>query len=247
MTGLRTRTWLTGLLAVLCVATVGIVMPAAFAEEGAPPEGRVRPAPIDPEKAKEIWTVEAKCAAGAAEIKGEDVEKVVKAYIAAQQAYAEKVKDLPRTRESFEQRQEIATKANADLKEALTKAFPDKAEKVIGLLGPLGAMGSRLDRMVGDLIAFKLPPEKLAKAVGAVMENSREQSKLFAQARESGSFESVRDKVQPLTDALNKTLSEILSEEQMTQWKERYARPFGGGAGRGPGGGRTPGAGGAAQ
>ena len=244
MTGLRTRTWLTGLLAVLCVATVGIVMPAAFAEEGAPPEGRVRPAPIDPEKAKEIWTVEAKCAAGAAEIKGEDVEKVVKAYLAAQQAYAEKVKDLPRTRESFEQRQEIATKANADLKEALTKAFPDKGEKVIGLLGPLGAMGSRLDRMVGDLIAFKLPPEKLAKAVSAVMENSREQSKLFAQARESG--ESVRDKVQPLTDALNKTLSEILSEEQMTQWKERYSRPFGGG-GRGGRQGGAAGGGGAAQ
>jgi hypothetical protein len=239
MTGLRTRTRLVGVV-VLGLALVGLLA-SVYGEEAAPRERRVGPTPIDPERAKEIWTVEAKCAAGAAEIKGEDVEKVVKAYVGAQQAYAAKVQDLPRTRESFEQRQEIATKAGADLKEAITKAVgAEKAEKVIGMLGPFGMTASRLDRMIGDLIAFKLPEEKLGKAVKAVMENNQAQAKLFAEARESGSFESVRDKMQPLADALNKKLAEILSEEQMTQWKERYARPFGG-----PGGARGPRQGGA--
>lgn len=245
MTGLRTRARLVGVV-VLGLATLGLLV-SAYGEEGAPAQGRTRPAPMDPERLKEIWTVEAKCAAGAAGIKGEAVEKAVKAYVAAQQAYAAKVQELPRTREAFQQRGELATKANADLKEAATKAFPDLGEKLAGLLPPIGGMGSRLDRMVGDLIAFKLPEEKLAKAVSAVMENNRAQLKLFAEARESGSFEGVRDKMQPLADALNKKLAEILSEEQMTQWKERYARSFGGGAGRGPGQGRRQGGGGAAQ
>ncbi len=227
MKTLRTGKMLAGLIALLCVATVGLLvsLPRASGEEG-----RARPAPIDPEKAKEIWAVEAKCAAGAAEIKAEDADKVANAYVAAQQAYAEKVRDLPRTRESFQQRRELADKASADLKEALTKAVgAEKTEKVMGLLGPFGMMGSRVDRMVGDLIAFKLPKEKFGKAVMAVLENSRDQAKLFTQARESGSFEGVREKAQELSEALNKKLSEILTEEQMTQWKERYARPLGGG------------------
>lgn len=246
MTGLRTRTWLVGGI-VLVVATVGLLV-SAYGEQAAPGERRARPAPIDPEKAKEIWTVEAKCAAGAAEIKGEDVEKVVKAYVAAQQAYAAKAQELPRTRESFQQRQELGEKAAADLKEALTKAVgAEKAGKVAGLLGPFGMTASRLERMIGDLIAFKLPQDKLAKAVLAVMENSREQSKLFAEARESGSFEAAREKMQQLSEALNKKLSEVLTEEQMTQWNETYTRRSGA-PGRIPGQGqRQEGGGGAAQ
>jgi hypothetical protein len=231
----RTRTWLVGLIAVVSLSAVSLllVLPGAYAQQRP-----ARPPALEPEQLKEIRAVEAKCAAGAAEIKGEDVDKVVKAYSAAQQAFAEKTADLPRTRESFEQRRDLGEKATAELKETLTKAVgAEKAGKVMELLPAFGMMGSRLDRMVGDLIAFKLPKEKLDKAVTAVLEYNKEQSKLFAQARESGSFESVRDKMQPLSDALNKKLSEVLSEEQMTQWKEKYARPFGGRGTGGPGGG----------
>jgi len=235
---LRTRKVFAGLTAVLCLTAVGLL---AISSSVSAEEGRPRRAPIDPEQAKKIWAVQATCAAGAAGIKGEDAEKVVKAYLAAQEAYAKKVADLPRTRESSQQRRELGEKAAADLKEALTKAVgAEKAGKVIGLLSPFGMMGSRVNRMIGGLIEFKLPKEKLGKAVIAVMENNKEQAKLFAEARESGSFEGVREKMQPLTEALNKKLSAILSEEQMATWKEKYARPFGGRRGPGAGGRRRP-------
>ncbi len=246
MTTLRTRGAITGLVVILCFATIGLLLtPPAVSEEGGAAVGQGRPGPrrtprepLEPEKLKEIWSIETKCAAAAAEIKGEDVEKVVKAFVAAQQAYSEKVQELPRSREGFQQRQEIATKANADLKEAFTKAVGDKAEKVAGLLAPVGTMGLRVDRMVGTLIDFKLPKEKLGKAVMALMENSRDQAKLFTEARESGSFDGVREKMQALTESLNKKLSAILTEEQMTQWNESYGRRFGP---RGAGaGGRRP-------
>lgn len=52
---------LAGLVVVLCLAAVGLLvtLPSASAEEGA----RLTPAPIDPGKAKRIWTVEARCVA----------------------------------------------------------------------------------------------------------------------------------------------------------------------------------------
>ena len=229
MTSLLTRNMLKGLVVVLCLAAVGVlaISSGAFAQERP-----ARPQPIDPEKLNTIWRLEARCVAGALEMNREDAGKVVKAYVSARQDYSKKVSELPRTREAFQQRRELAEKASAGLKEALTKAVgAEKTGKIMGLLSP-AMSGFRLDRMVGDLIDFKLPREKLRKAVSAVLEYNRDLSKALAEARESGSFEGAREKMTKLNEALNKTLSGLLSEEQMGTWKERYARPFG--ARRGP-------------
>jgi hypothetical protein len=227
MTTLRTRKSLAELAAVLCLATVGLLvtLPRASSEEGARPG----PPPVDPEKAKKIWTVEARVVSAALEIKGEDAGKVSKAYVAAQQDYLEKSRELPWTRESFEQRRQLAEKASAGLKEALTKAVgAEKTEKLMGILMPFSMSSFRLDRMVGDLIAFELPKEKAKKAILVVLENNRDLGKAFNEARESGSWEGIREKMQELREALDKELSEILSEKQMAEWKEKYAQPFGG-------------------
>ncbi len=224
---MRPRNTVTRFAAILCLAAVGLFLafPAVCGEERP-----ARPAPLSAEELNKVWRAEAIAVAMALEISREDGGKVVEAYLSARKSYDEKASALPRTRESFEQRRELGEKAGADLKKALSDAVgAEKAEKIIGLLSPFGMTGSRVDRMVNDLLAFELPREKRTKAVLAVLEYNRDVGKAMAAAREAGSFEGAREKMQALSDGLNKTLSGILSEEQMTTWKEKYARPFGGG------------------
>jgi hypothetical protein len=215
------------IISILCAAAIGFLLafPAMCAEER--PE---RPAPIPPEQLEKVWAAEAKCAAAVAEVPKEKAEAVVKTYVAARKDYASKAAALPRTRESFEQRRELGEKANAGLKEALVEAVgAEKAEKIMAALAPFGMGGFRLDRMVNDLLGFKLADDKMKKAMGAVMEYNGALGKAMAEARESGSFEGVREKMQSLSEGLNKKMSGVLSEEQMATWKERYGRTFGGG------------------
>jgi hypothetical protein len=220
--------------AVVCIAGVGLLLasPALAVEER-----RQRPEPMDPEKLAKVWKTEALCVAGATEVDKEKIEKVAEAYVAARKAYAEKVAELPMTREAFTQRRELATKAGTDLKAALTKiAGEEKAGKMVAALDPFAMFGSRLDRMIGGLMDFELPKEKFQKAVLSVIEYNRDLGKVMAEARESGSFEGMQEKGQKLTDSLNESLAKILSEEQMTKWKESYGRGFG----RMGAGGRRP-------
>lgn len=182
------------------------------------------------EELNKVWRAEAIGVAVAFEVGQENGAKLVKAYVSARKDYAEKVADLPRTRESFEKRRELGEKAAAELKKALVGAVGDeKAGKIIGLLNPFNMSSFMLDRMVNDLLALKLPNEKLLKAYLAVLEYNRELGKVFSAAREPGaSREGLREKMQALTDGLNKELAKVLSEEQMKTWKEKYQRGFGG-------------------
>ena len=211
--------------AVICITGVGLLLasPALAVEER-----RQRPEPMDPEKLAKVWKAEAMCVAKATEVDKEKIAKVAEAYVSARKAYAEKVSALPRTREAFTQRQELATKAGTDLKAALAKiAGEEKAGKMVDALNPFAMFGSRLDRMIGGLMDFELPKEKFEKAVAGVLEYNSGLGKMMAEARESGSFEGMREKGQKLTDSLNETLAKILSDEQMAKWKETYGRGFG--------------------
>lgn len=215
------------LAAFLCLAAVGlfVAFPVVYAQERPP-----RRAPLSAEQLQKVWEAEAKCVGAALKLSDDDASKVLKAYVSARKNYAEKAESLPRTREAFEQRRELGEKAAADLKEALVKAVgADKTEKIIGLLGPFSMMSFRLDRMVNELLGFELPKDKLNKAMLIVLEYNRDSGKLMTEAREAGSFENVREKVQALNEKLNKELAKVLSEKQMATWTERQGRPFGGG------------------
>jgi len=209
----------------LCLAAVGVflALPVICAEERP-----ARPPAMSAEELQKVWEAEAKCVSAALKLSDDEASKVLKCYVSARKDYQEKVAALPRTQESFQQRRELGEKAGADLKKALVEAVgAEKAEKVIGLLGPFTMTSFRLDRMVADLLAFGLPKDKLEKAMAAVLEYNRDSGKVMAEAREAGSFEGVREKVQALMEGLNKELAKVLSEEQMASWKERQARPFG--------------------
>lgn len=214
------------LTAILCLAAVGLFLafPVICAEERP-----ARPPQMSPEELNKVWRAEAIGVAVAFEVGRENGEKLVKAYVSARKDYAEKVGALPRTRESFQKRRELAEKAGADLEKALVEAVgADKAKKIIGLLNPFSMSSFMLDRMVNDLLALELPREKLLRAYLAVLEYNRDLGKAFSAAREAGSFEGVREKVEGLTKGLNEELSKVLSEDQMTAWKEKYQRGFGG-------------------
>ncbi len=221
----RTRNIAMGVAALLCVVAMGLLLaPRAFSEEGRPQRE-----PIPPEKLKEIREAQAKCVAAIAEVKGEDVDKVVKAFTAARQEYQDKAAALPRGQEGMQQRRELSEKSLAGLKEALTKAVgAEKTEKIIGIFNPFGMSSFFLDRMVGDLIAFQLPKEKFEKAMVCVLNYSKDLGKAMEEARQSGSFEAVREKREKLNEALNTEMAKLLSEEQMAKWKESTSRPFGG-------------------
>jgi hypothetical protein len=215
-----------------CALAIGLLL--AFPVNSAE-ERPGRPAPIPPEQLEKVWAAEAKCAAATAEVPKEKAEGVVKAYVKARKDYAEKIAALPRTRESFQQRRELAEKAQGELKEALVKAAgAEKAEKMVGMLAQTGMGRSRVDRMVNGLLGFKLAEDKLKKAMVVVMEYNGALGKAMAEARESGSFEGVREKMQALTDGLNKKMAGILTEEQLATWKETYGRTFRGRGGRRP-------------
>ena len=227
MTCTRNRKTFIRLTAIVCLAAVGLFLafPVLCAEER-----RARPAPLSPEELNRVWRVEAIGAAMALKIGREDGAKVVEAYVSARKNYAEKTASLPRTRESFQQRRELGEKAAAALRKALGEAVgAEKAEKIIALLNPFGMRSSMLDRMVNDLLALKLPREKVRTAFVAVLEYNRELGKVFSAAREPGaSREGLREKMEGLTKGLNEELSKVLSEEQMTAWKEKYQRRLGG-------------------
>lgn len=227
MTSTRNPNTIIRLTAILCLAAVGLFLafPAVCAEERP-----ARPPRLSPEELEKVWRAEAIGVAVAFEVGRENGEKLVKAYVSARKDYAEKVGALPRTRESFEQRRELGEKAGAALKKALVEAVgAEKAEKIMGLLNPFSMMSFRLDRMVNDLLALELPREKLLKAYLALLEYNRDLGKVLSAAREAGSFEGIREKMEALTEGLNKELAKILSEEQMKTWKEKQGRGFFGG------------------
>jgi hypothetical protein len=210
--------------AVLCLVAVGLVLtcPLRGAEETPG-----RPQPLTAEQQKRVWTVEARAAAAALKIGREDGGKVVEAYVTARKNYADKTAELPRTREGWQQRQELAEKARSGLKEGLVKAVgADKAEKIMGTLSPFGMTAFLLDRMVNDLLALELPREKVRKALLAVIEYNRDAGKAFTEAREAGNFEGLREKMGTLIEGLNKELAEILTEKQMAEWKEKHGELF---------------------
>ncbi len=234
--GVTMRKTLTNVVAVLCLAGIGLLLSLpVVCEEGTQPTPPPRPKPIPPEKLAEIWKAEITCVAEASKVGADNTAKVVEAYVSARKGFAEKAEALPRGQEGFQQRRELGQKAAADLKEALTKiAGAEKTDKIIGMLGPFERSSFLLDRMVGDLIDFKLAKEKLNQGMLDVLEYNAATGKLMAEAAKAGSFESVREKMQPLREELNKKLAKVLTKEQLATWTEKYARGGFGGPRRQP-------------
>jgi len=80
-------------------------------------------------------------------------------------------------------------------------------------------------KMVHEKIdsAFKLDADKLAKVDAAFTKYYKDQDKLREEMMSGGErpdFQAMREKMQPLTDARDKELKTILTDEQFKKWKE---------------------------
>lgn len=87
--------------------------------------------------------------------------------------------------------------------------------------------------------AFKLDATKLAEVDAIFLNTYKEQDKLRAEMSSGGGqpdFQAMREKMQPLNDARDVKLKEVMGEENYKIWKEQIEPTMRGG-GRGPGGG----------
>lgn len=80
-------------------------------------------------------------------------------------------------------------------------------------------------KMVHEKIdsAFKLDADKLAKVDAAFTKYYKDQDKLREEMMSGGDrpdFQAMREKMQPLTDARDKELKTILTDEQFKKWKD---------------------------
>ena len=99
-----------------------------------------------------------------------------------------------------------------------------ESEQAKKVMESLGTFNSTWDRMVDALGELKLDEKTLEGAMDKVHEYVIESAKLMAKARESGSFDEVRSKMQELRDKLDKEMEGILTKEQNEGWKEKTAR-----------------------
>lgn len=68
--------------------------------------------------------------------------------------------------------------------------------------------------------AFKLQPDVMKKVDEAFTTYYTEQDKLRQEMQGGGDFQAMREKMQPLTDARDKKLKEILGDDKFKIWKE---------------------------
>ncbi|MFT3678277.1 MAG: hypothetical protein QM781_20455 [Chitinophagaceae bacterium] len=80
-------------------------------------------------------------------------------------------------------------------------------------------------KMVHEKIdsAFKLDADKLAKVDAAFTKYYKDQDKIREEMMSGGErpdFQAMREKMQPLTEARDKELKTILTDEQFKKWKD---------------------------
>lgn len=206
-------------------------------------QGRGGP-PMAPEKLDAAWTLEATGVSNDIGLNDGDTAKVVSAYKASRESHGKAVADLMATGERgpgmFQQMQDIATLERAKLAKQLEEAIgKENADKAVNVLG---TYNRGWDRLVDTLAGFGLDAAKqsqgLTKIANHVVEIDKAQQDAFA----SFDMEGFRAKSQELKAALDESMGEILSAEQLASWKESTApRGRGGPGGPGGGAGRPPG------
>ncbi len=188
---------------------------------------------LSPEDAKKAWALEAEHVAGKLEFKKDATAKLTEAFAAARVGYAKameaKLEELmtdtgdrsSRFAAYREAREEVAKAEREKLEKALGAFL--KKEQVKKALERLGSFDRRWDSMVHTLAGFDLG-EKQAEALELVNQYVVDQSKLFETVSGAdGDRTALRDKFVSMREALDKSLSALLTEEQMTKWTEATA------------------------
>lgn len=167
-----------------------------------------------PENARTVWSAQARHVATELGLEREAAWGVVRAYVSARQEHLDKVKDLPREQDSMQKFIEITGESASALEKALVEAVGEEKGKKAS--AALGGFSFFLDHIVADVLAAH------NKALSAVFQYEQASIKAMKEARESGSWEGMREKLRPAVVELGKQATSVFSEQQLNQWKEKY-------------------------
>lgn len=196
---------------------------------------------LDPANQAAAWKLQASGVAHELSLGDEEAAKLAEAYTAARKAHDAEMQELRGTGERgpgmFQQMQEINAKERSKLGEALN-GFLDE-EQTAKALAPLGTFNNQWDHLAHVIGGFDLENEKQHKALALVSAYVVKSDEARESAMASGDFQSVRESTRVLKEDLDKSLADVLSEEQLAKWNEQTA--FRGRGGPGGGGGRRGG------
>ena len=167
-----------------------------------------------PENARSVWYMQARVVASDLELDREASRQLMRTYGSARQAHLEKIEALPETQEAFQQVMEIGREARSSLEKSLIEALGEEKGKKAAAL--LGAFNFFFDHMVADTLAAE------NKSVAAILKYQAVFGKIMREAFEAGSFDGVQEKLRPPTVELGKQATQIWSEQQLTEWQEKY-------------------------
>jgi hypothetical protein len=165
-----------------------------------------------------VWFLQARHVASKLELDREAARSLGSAYISARQEHLKKVEALPKTPEGLGQFWKLREEASSALEKALVEALGEEKGKKAALA--LGAFNFLADNMVADVLAVQ------QKALASVFEYQESVNKAVNEARESGSWEGMRDKFSELTMKLQENAVAIFSQKQISEWAEKYGPIF---------------------
>ncbi len=210
-----TRTAIVRVLSIMVAGVIGFAVASSpsYAQQEEQWQLFVKP----PENVRTVWFLQARHVASELELDREAARQLSRAYFSARQEHREKVEALPRTGEGFRDFWRIGEEARSSLEKSLVEALgKEKGQKAAVALGAFNFLS---DNIAADILAAQ------QKALASVFDYQENVNKAVQEARESGSWEEVREKFSELTMKLAEKVSAIFSEKQMSEWEEKY-RPF---------------------
>lgn len=238
---MRNRNLFTRMMPTCLTLAVGLALCLATTTDAAAQRGGFRgPQQLAPEKAEAAWKVQAACALADLKLNDEEkASKVSEAYVAARKSRQEAVAELrPDSGGGRDMRQafrELNQKERDSLAEALNAILSE--EQTTQLMASLGTFSTMWDRNVDALTGLELEKEALNSSLALLLVNTIEAKKARDEAMKMRRFQDLGGKRQELRQKLDTDLAEVLSEEELAEWKVRTTSP-GRGPGRGPGPGR---------
>jgi hypothetical protein len=195
---------------IAAAVVLAVVIPSARAQE----EERWKVLTTPPENVRPIWYLQTRHVASELELDREAAGQLMRTYYSARQAHLEKVEALPKTQESMRELWQITGEARSSLEKSLVEALGEEKGKKASVA--LGGFSFFVDHMMADILAAQ------RKAIAGVLEYQKGVNKVIEEARESGAWEGVREKMKPLVVELGKQATLIYSEQQLAEWQEKY-------------------------
>jgi predicted peptidase len=171
--------------------------------------------------AKAVWKLQLASVSEDLGIKDEAVVELAKVYFAARESHRALEQKLP-TGDNRKRRQanrRLTAESRGKLKDALKDVFEEEQlGKVTTALSPFSVTW---DTYVHTVSTFKLENEPQAKAIRLINKHNVEIAAKLAEIRANQDWSSLQPTAQAMKKDLDTALSQILSEEQLSQWKRQ--------------------------